>query len=117
MRVNQGDLYWVTLSDPITEETRIPHPYVIVQANLFNHSRLKTVVACALTTNLKRISLQGNVLLAAGEANLPKASVVEVAKIETVAKAQLGDYIGTLSAQRVEDILAGIAFLQRSFPA
>ncbi len=117
MRVNQGDLYWVTLRDEATQQARIPHPYVVVQDDLFNHSRLKTVVACALSTNLKRVSLPGNVLLKADEGNLPKVSVVEVAKLETLAKAQLGDYIGTLSAQRVTDILAGIAFLQRTFGA
>lgn len=117
MRVNQGDIYWVTRTDALTQQMQIPHPYVIVQSDLFNHSRLKTVVACALTTNPKRISLPGNVLLEKDEANLPKSSIVEVAKIETLQKSELGAYIGTLSTQRIEQILAGIAFLQRSFPS
>lgn len=111
--IHQGDVFWV---QPVIDgEPAIPHPYVVVQDNLFNHSRLDTVVVCALTTNRKRTSYPGCVLLEAGEANLPKASVVEVSKIASVAKARLGAYIGSLSQQRVQQILAGIRFLQTSF--
>jgi len=59
--------------------------------------------------------MPGTVLLDIDEANLPKQSLVEVSKITTVDKTQLGDYIGTLSESRIAQILAGIRFLQRSF--
>jgi mRNA interferase MazF len=55
------------------------------------------------------------VLLNVGEANLPKQSVVEVSKVSTVDKAQLGEYIGSLTDERVNQILAGMRFLQQSF--
>jgi mRNA interferase MazF len=110
MVINQGDIYWAQAAD-----SAIPHPYVIVQEDLFNHSRINTVVAVAVTSNLRRISLPGNVLLEAGEANLPKPSVVEVSKIVTLEKTALGQYIGTLSESRVTQILSGIRFLQSSF--
>ncbi len=113
--INQGDVYWVQLEGMNGEEAGIPHPYVVVQDDLFNHSRIHTVVICALTSNIKRSSIPGNVSLEEGEANLPKQSVVEVSKISSVEKAQLGDYIGMLNAERVNQILAGIRFLQRSF--
>jgi mRNA interferase MazF len=128
--INQGDIYWVQLKEPDNVEPNdiepdeaapvveqgIPHPYVIIQENLFNHSRIHTVVACALTSNIRRVSnTPGNVLLDAGEANLPKQSVVEVSKVSTVDKAHLGEYIGSLTEQRVHEILAGIRFLQNSF--
>lgn len=115
MVINQGDVYWVQLTAPNGVDPGIRHPHVIIQENVLNHSRIQTVVTCALTTNLKRASLPGNVLLDAGEANLPKHSVVEVSKVSTVDKAQLGDYIGTLSAERITQILAGMRFLQASF--
>ena len=115
MSINQGDIYWVQLSDPSAADAAVPHPYVIIQANELNHSRITTVVACALTSNLKRVSLPGNVLLDTGEADLPKPSVVEVAKVSTLAKAELGDYIGSVSAQRIEQILAGLRFVQTAF--
>jgi mRNA interferase MazF len=114
--INQGDIYWVLLEDPDELEPGIPHPHVVVQEDVFNHSRIHTVVACALTTNLKRASLPGNILLEAGEGgNLPKQSIVEVSKVSSVEKARLGDYIGTLSEQRVQQILAALRFLQASF--
>lgn len=114
MVINQGDIYWLQLHDPNVSEPAIPHPYVVIQDNDLNHSRSATVV-CALTSNLKRVSLPGNVLLEAGEANLPRQSVVEVAKVATVEKTQLGAYIGTLSARRIDQILAGIRFIETAF--
>ena len=91
-----------------------PHPYVVVQEDIFNHSRVSTVVVCALTSNLKQAGMPGNVLLEVGEAGLPRQSVVDVAKVSSVAKAQLGACIGALSGQRIQQILRGIRFLQRS---
>jgi mRNA interferase MazF len=111
MAINQGDIYWVVLEYPSALELVVPHPYVVIQDNIFNHSRIDTVVACALTSNLQRVSLPGNVLLEGGEANLPRPSVVEVSKVSTVNKTQLGDYIGTLSERRIDQILAGMRFI------
>jgi mRNA interferase MazF len=113
--INRGDIYWVQLESPNDSEASIPHPYVVVQDDLFNHSRITTVIACALTTNVKRVSMPGNVLLEAGEANLPKQSVVEVSKITTIEKTRLGEYIGTLTEPRIAQILAGIRFLQTAY--
>ncbi len=113
--INQGDIYWVKLETGSGSDAAIPHPHVIIQDNIFNYSRINTVVACGLTTNIKRTGTQGNVLLEVGEANLPRQSVVEVSKISTINKMQLGEYIGTLSEQRINQILAGLRFLQLSY--
>jgi len=115
MVINQGDIYWVQLENPTELEPNIPHPHVIIQDNLFNHSRIHTVIACALTTNMKKIAIPGNVLLDLGEANLAKQSIVEVAKISSLDKTQLGEYIGSLSGERVNQILAGLRLQQASF--
>jgi len=84
---------------------------VVIQNNVFNRSRIRTVVVCALTSNLKRAAAPGNVLLERGEANLPKQSVVNVSQIFTVDKSDLGEKVGTLSSQRVQEILDGIRLL------
>jgi mRNA interferase MazF len=81
---------------------------VVIQNNVFNQSRIATVVVCALTSNLKRANAPGNVLLEKNEANLPKQSVVNVSQIFTVSKEQLQRKIGTLDKARMEQILAGI---------
>jgi len=108
MVINQGDIYWIDFEGPAGSEPGYRHPHVVVQNNLFNRSEIKTVVVCALTSNLKRASAPGNVLLDKKETNLPKDSVVNVSQIFTVDKSQLGEYVGTLSAKRVREILNGI---------
>ena len=106
--INQGDLFWVDLGDPSGSEPGYHHPHVVIQNNLFNRSRINTVVMCTLTSNLKRANAPGNVLLEKGEANLPKQSVVNVSQIFTVDKRDLGEKIGSLSRQRVNQILDGV---------
>ena len=113
--INQGDIYWVQLDNDSGIESTIPHPYVVIQDDLFNHSRIHTVVVCPLTTNLKRIQIAGNILLDEGEANLPKSSVVEVSKVLSVDKSHLGAYIGSLDKRRIKQILNGMRFVQTSF--
>jgi mRNA interferase MazF len=108
MVINQGDIFWVYLEMPLESEPGFRHPFVVIQNNIVNHSRLGTVILCALTSNLKRAVIANNVLLAPGEGNLEQQSVVNVTQIITVDRAQLGDYIGSLSSKRVRQILDGI---------
>jgi mRNA interferase MazF len=108
MVINQGDIYWIELDEPEGSEPGYKHPHVIVQNNLFNCSRIRTVLVCPLTTNLKRASAPGNVLLETKESNLPRQSVVNVSQIFAVDKTQLDEYVGTLSAKRLVEILIGI---------
>ncbi len=108
MVIHQGDVYWIELGDPSGSEPGYKHPHVVVQNNLFNQSRIHTVIVCPLTSNLKRAQAPGNIQLERGEANLPKPSVVNVSQVFTVDKAQIGDHVGTLSPARVRAILDGI---------
>jgi mRNA interferase MazF len=106
--IQQGDLYWIDLGEPSGSESGYRHPHVVVQNNVFNQSRINTVVVCALSSNMKRGKVPGNVELKAGEGGLPKASVVIVTQLFTVDKEMLEDQIGTLSVKRVRQILDGI---------
>ncbi len=108
MVIKQGDIYWVELEEPVGSEPGYRHPHVVIQNNLFNGSRINTVVVCALTSKLKRAQAPGNVLLDKDEANLPKQSVVNITQIFTVDKTQLNEYIGTVTRKRVRQILAGV---------
>ena len=78
MVVNQGNVYWVRSGEPGGSESDYAHPHVVIQDNVINHSRIDTVVVCALTTNTRRAKAPGNVLLETGEANLPRQSIVVV---------------------------------------
>ena len=84
MVIYQGDIYWVELEQPPGSEPGYSHPHVAVQNNVFNASKINTVIVCALTSNLKQAQAPGNVLLEQGECDLPKQSVVLVSQIFTV---------------------------------
>jgi len=111
MAINQGDIYWVELEEPRGSEPAYKHPHVVIQNNAFNFSNINTVVLCALTTNLKRGSCPGNVMLRKNEAGLPKKSVVNITQVITVNKSDLKEKIGQLSGSRVKEILHGLDIL------
>jgi mRNA interferase MazF len=113
--INRGDLFWIEPDESRGSVPGYSHPHVVVQDDVFNHSRISTVVVCALTSNLNRANEPGNVRLEVGEGNLPKQSVVVVSQVSSVEKARLGERIGALSDARVEQILAGMRFQQLSF--
>ena len=113
--IHRGDVFWIEPDESRGSIPGSPHPHVVVQDDVFNRSRVHTVIVCALTSNLKRATEPGNVLLDVGEGNLSKQSVVIVSQVSSVEKTQLGEYIGTLSEQRVQQILDGMRFQQVSF--
>ncbi|MHC5537266.1 type II toxin-antitoxin system PemK/MazF family toxin [Singulisphaera rosea] len=115
MRINRGDIFWVGPGDAGGLTLNHPHPHVVVQEDLFNDSRLTTVIVCGITSNLRRSSEPGNVLLDAGEANLTRPSVVVVGQLLTIQKSGLGERIGSLSNARVQQILDGLRFQQSFF--
>lgn len=113
--IHRGDLFWI---EPDASRGSIPghpHPHVVVQDDVFNHSRIRTVVVCALSSNIRKANEPGNVLLEPGEGNLSQQSVVVVSQVSSLYKDRLGERIGSLSGERVEQILAGMRFQQASF--
>jgi len=111
MVIGQGDVFWVDLPVPAGSEPGYRRPAVVVQNTMLNRGPIATVVVCAITTSLRRAHAPGNVVLARGESNLPKRSVVNVTQITTVDKARLIEKIGTLSASRLRQVLDGVRLL------
>ncbi len=109
--IRQGEVFWVDFGEPEGSGPGYRRPAVVVQNNVFNASRIRTVVVCALTTNLQRAEAPGNVLLVPGEADLREQSVVNVSQVFTVNKRDLMQKIGSLSNERVREILDGINLL------
>jgi mRNA interferase MazF len=111
LTIRQGDIFWIDLGEPEGSEPGYRHPHVVVQNNVFNKSKIGTVVVCALTSNMQRATAPGNVLLKKGEANLKKESVVNISQIVTLNKSDLIEKIGTLSPVRMKQILEGLKLL------
>lgn len=110
--INRGDIFWVAPDETRGSLPGVPHPHVVVQDDVFNHSRIGTVVVCALSSNLNKAAEPGNLLLAPGEGGLPRQSVVVASQVSCLYTWRLGERIGSLSPQRVDDILAGLRFVQ-----
>ncbi len=111
MVIKQGEIFWVDLAEPKSSEPGYRHPHIVIQNNLFNASRINTIVVCSLTSNLSRAKAPGNVLLNKGEANLPQKSVVNISQIFTVNKSDLIEKLGQVSEKRIMEILDGIKLL------
>ena len=111
MVIKQGEIYWVDLGEPDGSAPGYKHPHIVIQNDLFNASRINTVVICTLTSNLKRGLSPGNVVLKKGEANLPKKSVVNITQLYTVDKKDLFEKIGKVNKKRLNEILSGIQLL------
>ena len=70
--IYRGDIFWVASDATKGSIPGVPHPHVVVQEDVFNHSRISTVVVCALTSNLHKASEPGAVLLEPGEGGLTR---------------------------------------------
>ncbi|MDF2702120.1 MAG: mRNA interferase MazF2 [Rubrobacteraceae bacterium] len=97
MVIRRGEIWWAELPEPSASEPGYRRPVVVVQSDDFNRSRIRTVVAVVLTTNLRLAPAPGNVLITAGDTRLPRDSVVNVSQIVTLDKAFLTERIGRLS--------------------
>lgn len=113
--VNRGEIFWVAADESKGTVPGVAHPHVIVQEDVFNHSRISTVIVCALSTNLHKATEPGNVLLDPGEGDLERRSVVVATQISCIYKTRLGSRIGSLSQARVDQVIAGLRFVQASF--
>ncbi len=108
MEIKQGDIYWIDEDELAGSEPGYRRPFVIVQNNLFNQSRINTVIVCALTTNMQRAKAPGNVLLEPGEGGISKASVVNVSQVFTVDKSDLTDYCGSIPPRKLRSVINGL---------
>ena len=106
--VNRGEIWWVDLASPAGSEPGFTRPVLVVQSNAFNRSRIGTVVAVALNSNVRLAAAPGNVLLSPRKSGLPKESVANVSQIITLDKQFLREKAGELSQKTMQIIDEGI---------
>jgi len=89
--VERGQIWWADLDAPEGSEPGFRRPVLVVQSDAFNRSRIRTVIAVALTSNLRLVEAPGNVLVPANTSGLPKDSVANVSQVLTLDKDYLAD--------------------------
>ena len=108
MVIERGDLWWADLGEPEGAEPGFRRPVLIVQAEAFNRSRLQTVIAVVLTSNLRLVDAPGNVLMPAKATGLPKDSVANVSQVITIDRDFLTEKAGRLRGQLLKDVDGGL---------
>lgn len=112
--MNRGEIWWADLPDPAVSEPGFKRPVLVLQSDAFNRSRIDTVVAVALTSNLRLADAPGNVKLSTTKTGLPKDSVANVTQIVTLDKQFLRNKSGKLDREtmlRVEDGVRLVLYL------
>lgn len=104
----RGEIWWADLPEPSGSGPGYRRPVVVVQSDDFNQSRISTVIAVAVTTNLNLAHAPGNILLSRKASKLPKESVVNVSQVITFDKAFLADKVGRLPARIFRRIEEGL---------
>lgn len=108
MVVERGEVWWADLGEPDGSEPGYRRPVIIVQSDAFNRSRLRTVIAVVLMTNLRLLDAPGNVLIPAKAAGLSKDSVANVSQVITVDREFLLERAGRLRGQPMKDLETGL---------
>jgi mRNA interferase MazF len=108
MVINRGEIWWATLPAPSGSEPGFRRPLLIIQSDTFNRSRISTVIAAVITSNLKLSDAPGNVVLSRKNTGLPKKSVANVSQIVTIDKSFLSKRAGILSPDILREVDSGI---------
>lgn len=108
MVIQRGEVWWSSLPNPSGSEPGFRRPLLIIQSNEFNRSRINTVMAVAVTSNLRLAQAPGNVLLPAKNTGLNKDSAANVSQIITVDKSFLTERIGKLKPRQMESVDKGL---------
>jgi mRNA interferase MazF len=108
MVIVRGEIWWATLPAPVASEPGYRRPLLIIQSNDFNKSRIKTIIAAVIASNLRLANAPGNVLLSKQESGLPRNSVVNVSQLITVDKSFFAEKAGSVNALKLKEVEAGI---------
>jgi mRNA interferase MazF len=106
--MRRGEIWWASLPEPSGSGPGYRRPLLIVSANSFNESRISTVIAAVITSNLRLADAPGNVRLPPRGSGLSKPSVVNVSQIITVDKALLTERVGRLTPRLLAAVDDGI---------
>lgn len=106
--MKKGEIWWASLGEPGGSEPGFRRPVIIVSANEFNDSRINTVLAVVVTTNLRLADAPGNILLEKKHSKLAKDSVINVSQLITVNKEFLTEKISKLNAQHLNAVNEGL---------
>jgi len=106
--VDRGSVWWAELPEPRGAEPGYRRPLLIVQADALNRSRIQTIVAVVLTSNVRLLDAPGNVLVPAKLSGLPRDSVANVSQVVTPDRDSLREQAGKLPPKVMKEVGDGL---------
>ena len=106
--MTRGEIWWADLPNPRGSEPGYRRPVLIIQADSFNRSAIRTVIVAAITSNTRLADAPGNVLLSADASGLPRDSVINVSQLLTLDRLYLCEDIGKVSPLILSQVEAGL---------
>jgi len=106
--MRRGEIWWASLPEPSGSGPGFRRPLLIVSADGFNRSSIKTVIGAIITSNLRLADVPGNVRLPVRGTGLERPSVVNVSQIITVDRSFLTERIGKLNSPHLTEVENGL---------
>lgn len=106
--IERGSVYWADLGPPIGGRPAQRRPVLVIQSNMYNASRLATVLVAVITSNTALATMPGNTFLPAVTTGLPRDSVANVTALATLNRTDLTDQVGNLPANVLQDVDFGL---------
>ena len=104
----RGEIWWASLRAPSGSEPGYRRPILIVQADSFNRSKINTVIAVAITSNLRLAQAPGNIRLTKRQSGLKRDSVINVSQVITLNKSFLTERAGRVPESKLLEVDDGL---------
>jgi mRNA interferase MazF len=106
--MQRGEIWWADLGPATGSSPAKRRPVLVVQADSFNASRIGTVLAAVIISDLRLGDAPGNVALSKRKSKLDKASVVNISRIVTLDKGTLTERVSSLDDTTMRAVDDGI---------
>jgi mRNA interferase MazF len=106
--MQRGEIWWADLGPATGSSPAKRRPVLVVQADSFNASRIGTVLAAVIISDLRLGDAPGNVTLSKRKSKLAKASVVNISRIVTLDKGTLTERVSSLDDTTMRAVDDGI---------
>lgn len=94
--ISRGEVWWADLGMPRGSAPALRRPVLVVSADKYNRSNLRTVTVIVFTTTMQLAALPGNVAVPADLGGLAQDSVVNVTQVATIDRGALEKRAGAL---------------------
>ena len=106
--MTRGEIWWVDFGVPLGSEVGFRRPVIILQNDILNESKLKTVVVLPLTSNTIYADIPNNIFLEKSITGLSKDSVTKPHLIVHIDKRRLSEKVKKIDNSILDKIMQGV---------